>query len=238
MSDMFQKAPAGTKKNFTRFPLNMGDSIVLMQGYLHESNTAVLFCSPDPLWSTEYLINKSTQPTSFTSNQPSSTNRVTSYLMKILDKANIQNFGFEFTKYNTSNNNYNKFITQTSLFLETFLAMREYKKLIIVGYSLGALVAMNLVLRRQEIDEFIMIAPPLLYYDFVSWVSSYKTKGLLVYGGKDSSIPQDVVSAYLHFLERKKIQVSPNCIPEASHTFANCLPELGRVVLNYITNQQ
>ena len=54
------------------------------------------------------------------------------------------------------------------------------------GYSFGAWIGMQLLMRRPEINRFISIAPPANLYDF-SFLAPCPASGLLVHGAPTSS---------------------------------------------------
>ena len=58
----------------------------------------------------------------------------------------------------------------------------------ISGFSFGSLIAMQLLMRRPEINRFIAISPQPNVYDF-SFLSPCPTSGLVVYGKKDELVP-------------------------------------------------
>ena len=60
----------------------------------------------------------------------------------------------------------------------------------ISGFSFGSLIAMQLLMRRPEINRFIAISPQPNVYDF-SFLSPCPTSGLVVYGKKDELVPTE-----------------------------------------------
>ena len=58
----------------------------------------------------------------------------------------------------------------------------------IAGFSFGAWIGMQLLMRRPEIEGFISIAPPANLYDF-SFLAPCPSSGLIVHGDKDAVVP-------------------------------------------------
>ena len=58
----------------------------------------------------------------------------------------------------------------------------------IAGVSFGTWIAMQLLMRRPEIDGFICVAPPANLYDF-SFLAPCPSSGLMVNGDKDRVVP-------------------------------------------------
>ena len=55
----------------------------------------------------------------------------------------------------------------------------------IAGFSFGSLIAMQLLMRRPEINRFVAISPQPNVYDF-SFLSPCPTSGIIIYGKKMS----------------------------------------------------
>ena len=58
----------------------------------------------------------------------------------------------------------------------------------IAGVSFGTWIAMQLLMRRPEIDGFICVAPPSNLYDF-SFLAPCPSSGLMINGDKDRVVP-------------------------------------------------
>ena len=58
----------------------------------------------------------------------------------------------------------------------------------IAGFSFGAWIGMQLLMRRPEIEGFISIAPPANLYDF-SFLAPCPSSGMIVHGDKDAVVP-------------------------------------------------
>ena len=63
----------------------------------------------------------------------------------------------------------------------------------IAGVSFGTWIAMQLLMRRPEIDGFICVAPPSNLYDF-SFLAPCPSSGLMLNGDKDRVVPSTSVA--------------------------------------------
>ena len=61
------------------------------------------------------------------------------------------------------------------------------------GFSFGAWIGMQLLMRRPEIEGFISVAPPANLYDF-SFLAPCPSSGLIIQGEKDDVVPMDPVN--------------------------------------------
>lgn len=104
----------------------------------------------------------------------------------------------------------------------------------IAGFSFGAWIAMQLLMRRPEIDGFISIAPPANMYDF-SFLAPCPASGLMVTGSLDEIVPPESVAKLVDKLRQQRgIAIGHSIIEGANHFFANELDELDRVVNLYL----
>src|ERR1700676_778733 len=58
------------------------------------------------------------------------------------------------------------------------------------GFSFGAWIGMQLLMRRPEIDGFIAVAPPGNLYDF-SFLAPFASSGLIIHADKDNIVNLD-----------------------------------------------
>ena len=106
------------------------------------------------------------------------------------------------------------------------------------GFSFGAWIGMQLLMRRPEIDGFISVAPPANLFDF-SFLAPCPASGLIVIGDRDQLVPQEPVQKLVHkLMHQRDIQIAHRIIPGADHFFAGQLEELGAVVEEYVATAQ
>ncbi len=104
----------------------------------------------------------------------------------------------------------------------------------IAGFSFGAWVAMQLMMRRPEIQGFISVAPPASMYDF-SFLAPCPASGMIVHGDKDEVIPQSSVDKLAQKLQKQKnITIDYRTIEGSDHFFNNHLDTLNGHIEDYL----
>lgn len=87
------------------------------------------------------------------------------------------------------------------------------------GFSFGAWIGMQLLMRRPEIHGFVSVAPPTHTEDF-TFLAPCPTSGLVLHGGRDDIVPQQTVSDFVDRLHQQKgIKIDYRVLPEANHFF-------------------
>ena len=105
------------------------------------------------------------------------------------------------------------------------------------GFSFGSLIAMQLLMRRPEINRFIAISPQPNVYDF-SFLSPCPTSGLVAYGKKDELVPVEYITELDKRLSAQKgIKVEFNIVAEANHFFTKKDNELVKNLIKYIKKE-
>lgn len=96
----------------------------------------------------------------------------------------------------------------------------------IAGFSFGAWIGMQLLMRRPEVEGFISVAPPANLFDF-SFLAPCPSSGLLIHGDNDKVVPQKDVQNLVDKLKTQKgIVIDHETIPGANHFFENSVEEL------------
>jgi len=107
----------------------------------------------------------------------------------------------------------------------------------ISGFSFGSLIAMQLLMRRPEINRFIAISPQPNVYDF-SFLSPCPTSGLMIYGKKDELVPLEYITELDKRLSAQKgIKVDFQAITEANHFFSKTEDSLIKNLDKYIKKE-
>lgn len=87
------------------------------------------------------------------------------------------------------------------------------------GFSFGALIAMQLLMRRPEIQGFVSVAPPANTEDF-TFLAPCPTSGLVLQGTHDDVVtPQPVRDLMETLFEQKGIRIDYREIEGANHFF-------------------
>jgi alpha/beta superfamily hydrolase len=104
----------------------------------------------------------------------------------------------------------------------------------ISGYSFGALIAMQLMMRRPEIEGFVSISPPAGTEDF-SFLAPCPSSGLIVHGDGDEHVPVEAVQKLATKLKsQKNITIDFKTIKGANHFYQERMDELKKAVESYI----
>ena len=107
----------------------------------------------------------------------------------------------------------------------------------ISGFSFGSLIAMQLLMRRPEINRFIPISPQPNVYDF-SFLSPCPTSGLVIHGKKDELVPfEDINELNKRLSAQKGIKVEFDIIPDANHFFSKADESLIKCLNKYIKKE-
>ena len=107
----------------------------------------------------------------------------------------------------------------------------------ISGFSFGSLIAMQLLMRRPEVNRFIAISPQPNVYDF-TFLSPCPTSGLIVYGKNDELVPLEHINSLNRRLSTQKgIKVDFKGIEEANHFFSKKEKNLSLAIDKYIKKE-
>ena len=91
----------------------------------------------------------------------------------------------------------------------------------VAGFSFGAWIGMQLLMRRPEISGFISVAPPANMYDF-SFLAPCPASGLIINGSGDRvAPPPDTVDLVDKLHEQKGITITHQVLDGAGHFFEN-----------------
>ena len=104
----------------------------------------------------------------------------------------------------------------------------------VAGFSFGAWIGMQLLMRRPEINGFISIAPPANMYDF-SFLAPCPSSGLIVQGDQDEIVTPDSVSKLVEKLSQQKgITIDNRVVEGADHFFAGQIETMTGHVVDYL----
>ncbi len=104
----------------------------------------------------------------------------------------------------------------------------------IAGVSFGTWIAMQLLMRRPEVEGFICVAPPSNLYDF-SFLAPCPSSGLMLNGDNDRVVPSASVAELTQKLKTQRgIKIDHEIVPGANHFFENKIDELTEIVGSYI----
>ena len=104
----------------------------------------------------------------------------------------------------------------------------------VAGFSFGAWIGMQLLMRRPEIHAFISVAPPANIYDF-TFLAPCPSSGLMVNGDKDRVVPSaSVAELSVKTKVQKGVKIEHAIVPDANHFFQDRIEDLIKVVGGYL----
>ena len=104
----------------------------------------------------------------------------------------------------------------------------------VAGFSFGAWIAMQLLMRRPEINGFVSISPPANLRDF-SFLAPCPSSGLIIHGDKDNVASYDSSKILSEKLQKqKKVNIKFKTIKGADHFYENYSTEFTNIVDSYI----
>ncbi|MEO1225840.1 MAG: alpha/beta hydrolase [Pseudomonadota bacterium] len=102
------------------------------------------------------------------------------------------------------------------------------------GFSFGAWIGMQLLMRRPEIDGFLSIAPPANMFDF-SFLAPCPSSGLIVNGSNDDIVtPESVEKLVAKLSLQKDIVIDHRVIESANHFFHGKIDTLVDTIDSYL----
>lgn len=104
----------------------------------------------------------------------------------------------------------------------------------VAGFSFGSWVAMQLLMRRPEINGFICVSPPANQKDF-SFLAPCPSSGLIIHGDKDNIASFDSSRILSEKLQKqKKVEITFKSIKGADHFYENHKEDFEKTVKEYI----
>jgi alpha/beta superfamily hydrolase len=107
----------------------------------------------------------------------------------------------------------------------------------IAGYSFGAFVGMQLLMRRPEVSAWVSVAPPASHYDF-SFLAPCPCGGLMIHGDADELVPESAVAKLVERLNAQKgVTVDYRVLPGADHVMANHAEAVADAIEDYVNQK-
>jgi alpha/beta superfamily hydrolase len=104
----------------------------------------------------------------------------------------------------------------------------------VAGFSFGAWIGMQLLMRRPEIERFVSVAPPANIYDF-TFLAPCPSSGLILQGDQDTVVPVESVQKLVTKLSHQRdIKIDFRKIPGTDHYFADQMEAIAGHVDGYI----
>jgi|TARA_B110000881_G_C18582243_1_gene522484 alpha/beta superfamily hydrolase len=97
----------------------------------------------------------------------------------------------------------------------------DYSQCWVSGFSFGALICMQLIMRRPEVNNFIAISPQPNVYDF-SFLAPCPTSGQIVYSDNDELVTKEsIIELDNRIKSQKNVDVLFSKIKDSNHFFKN-----------------
>lgn len=104
----------------------------------------------------------------------------------------------------------------------------------VAGFSFGAWIGMQLLMRRPEIEGFISVAPPANMYDF-SFLAPCPSSGLILQGTEDDVVPEPSVEKLANKLKmQKNITIDYQLVKGANHFYKDHMDQMVDAVTAYL----
>jgi len=95
----------------------------------------------------------------------------------------------------------------------------------IAGFSFGAWIGMQLMMRRPEIKGFVSLSPPASTHDF-SFLAPCPASGIILHGTENTQVPHTKVEALFEKVNKQKgVEIDIQLIDGANHFFSTHLDE-------------
>ena len=108
----------------------------------------------------------------------------------------------------------------------------------IAGFSFGAWIGMQLLMRRPEVEGFISVSPPENLYDF-SFLAPCPSSGLIIHGEKDRVAPPTSVQKLVDKLKTQKgITIEQQIVEGANHFYEGKIDELTERCAEYLDRRR
>ena len=107
----------------------------------------------------------------------------------------------------------------------------------VVGFSFGAWIGMQLLMRRPEVSGFVSVSPPANTNDF-SFLAPCPSSGLLINGANDKVVPpQSLTDLATKLQQQRGITITHQTIADANHFFDPGMAEMISEVEKYVSKR-
>jgi alpha/beta superfamily hydrolase len=112
-----------------------------------------------------------------------------------------------------------------------------YSQCWVSGFSFGALICMQLIMRRPEVNKFISISPQPNVYDF-TFLAPCPISGIMLNGKNDELVSEESILNLKKRLNMKKnIEVKFETIANANHFYKGKEKELCSIIESYLKDK-
>ena len=104
----------------------------------------------------------------------------------------------------------------------------------IAGFSFGAWIGMQLMMRRPEVQGFVAVTPPAADKDF-TFLAPCPSSGVILHGEADTVVPPEAVSRLVERIQTQRgVKIDLRFIDDANHFFTSHLDNLMEEMGNYL----
>ena len=104
----------------------------------------------------------------------------------------------------------------------------------VAGFSFGAWIGMQILMRRPEVTGFVSVSPPANSYDF-SFLAPCPSSGLIINGSNDKVVPSQKVNDLVSKLQQQKgIKITHEEVESANHFFDPGLDQMLDITRLYV----
>lgn len=166
--------------------------------------------------------------------------KVLVYMEKVFLKHNFTTMRFNFRGIGKSEGQYDNGdgeLMDASVCLDWLQENNPTNKCVFVaGFSFGAYIALQLMVRRTEVNYFMAVSTPTSMFD-ISFVYPCPIDGVFIHAEKDEiSSLKDLEKNLKKILKTKSHEVSLEIIKNANHFFENNLTKLQTILSNHISH--
>lgn len=107
----------------------------------------------------------------------------------------------------------------------------------VAGYSYGALLAMQLLMRRPELNGFISVSPPANHYDF-NFLAPCPVSGQIIQGDSDTFVKPQAVETLVNKLRAQRgIAIDYKVLKDTNHLYTGKENDIANVITPYLISR-